>query len=140
MKSTPRGHAPKQPRKAEAFTLVEILIVVGVIAVLAALAVPAFYRARQRAVAAQVRNELRLIDAAVDQYAIDTGKKSGTTVEVTDWTNYFRSGTRLYTTGEDPLGNDYGPQIVDEPPFVPIETYYELGSVVDDDFWEPFNP
>ena len=101
---------------------------------------PAFFRARQRAVATQIRNELRLIDAAVEQYAIDTGKNSGTTVAVTDWTSYFKPDTRLYTTGEDPLGNDYGPQIVDEPPFVPIESYYELGSVVDDDFWEPFNP
>ena len=131
---------PSQSGKAEAFTLVEILIVVGVIALLAAIAVPAFLRARQRAVAAQVRNELRLIDAAVEQYAIDTGKNSGTTVAVTDWTSYFKPGTRLYITGEDPLGNDYGAQIVDDLPFVPIETYYELGSVVDDDFWEPFNP
>jgi hypothetical protein len=29
---------------------------------------------------------------------------------------------------------------VDEQPFVPIETYFELGNVADDDFWDPYNP
>ena len=54
------------------FTLVEIMIVVGVIALLAALALPGMLRARKRAQASRVKDDLRLIEAAVDQYAIET--------------------------------------------------------------------
>jgi prepilin-type N-terminal cleavage/methylation domain-containing protein len=122
------------------FTLVEIMIVVGVIVLIAAIALPGFLRAHDRAVAARIRNDLRLIDLAVEQYAIETGKKSGDPVAVADWTNYMQKGTALYLTGEDLLGNEYGQQTVDEMPFVPIETYYELGKVADDEFWNPYNP
>jgi prepilin-type N-terminal cleavage/methylation domain-containing protein len=130
----------KRHGQKTAFTLVEIIIVVSVIAVLAAIALPGFLRARQRSQAVQIRNDLRLIDAAVEQYAVETGKKTGDSVAVTDWTNYIKKDTRLHATGEDLLGNDYGPQTVDEAPFVNIETYFELGQVADDDFWDPYNP
>jgi prepilin-type N-terminal cleavage/methylation domain-containing protein len=125
---------------ARAFSLVEIMIVVAVISLLAAIALPGFLRARDRAVAARIRDDLRLIDSAVEQYAIEAGKKSGDPVAVSDWTNYMKKDTALYLTGEDLLGNEYGPQTVDEMPFVPIETYYELGRVADDEFWDPYNP
>ena len=123
-----------------AFTLVELMIAVMIIAILAVVALPAFLRARKRSQASQVVNELRLIDAAVNEYAIETGKLPGATVSVADWTNYIKKDSRLYLTGEDVLGNEYGAQTVDETPFVPIETYFELGDVADDDFWDPFNP
>jgi type II secretory pathway pseudopilin PulG len=116
------------------------VIVVAVIALLAAISIPGFLRARQRAQAVKIKNELRLIEAAVDQYAIETAKKSGDPVEVVDWTAYIKKGSNLYETGEDLLGNEYGPQTVDEVPFVPIDTYFELGNVVDDEFWDPFDP
>src|SRR4051794_19443411 len=92
------------------FTLVEIMIVVAIIALLAAIAVPGFLRARKRSQASRIINDLRLIDSAVDQYAIETNKSSGNTVNTVDWTNYLKAGTNLYTTGKDILGNDYGPQ------------------------------
>ncbi|MEY2545348.1 MAG: type pilus assembly protein PilA [Verrucomicrobiota bacterium] len=130
----------KFSRRRGAFTLVEIMIVVAVLALLAAIAMPGFLRARKRSQASQIVNDLRMIDAAVSQYAIECGKKTGDPVAVEDWTNYLKKNSRLYTTGEDPLGNDYGPQTVDELPFVPIESYLELGDVADDEFWDPFNP
>jgi len=126
-------------KRAFAFTLVEIMIVVGVIALLAAIAVPGFMRARKRTQAAQVKEDLRLIDAALNQYAIETGKRSGTPVGTADWTAYVKKDTRLYATGEDVLGNEFGPQTVDEAPMVPYETYVELGDIVDDEFWDPFD-
>src|SRR3982750_421934 len=94
------------------FTLVEIMIVVAIIALLAAIAVPGFLRARKRAQASRVLNDLRLIDSAVDQYAIETNKTSGSTVNVTDWTNYLKKSTTLWTTGKDIFGNTYGNQTV----------------------------
>ena len=59
------------------FTLVEIMIVVAIIALLAAIAVPGFLRARKRSQASRIINDLRLIDSAVDQYAIETSKTTG---------------------------------------------------------------
>src|SRR3989441_814768 len=72
------------------FTLVEIMIVVAIIALLAAIAVPGFLRARKRSQASRILNDLRMIDSAVDQYAIETNRKTGDVVKVADWTNYSR--------------------------------------------------
>lgn len=129
----------RQQGNRRAFTLVEIMVVVGIIALLGAIAIPGFLRARKRVQATTIKNDLRLVEAAVEQYAIETGKSSGATVAVEDWTNYVQKDSRLYRTGEDILGNEFGPQTVDEMPFVPVETYLELGDVADADFWEPFD-
>jgi prepilin-type N-terminal cleavage/methylation domain-containing protein len=122
------------------FTLVEIIIVVGVIALLAALALPGMLRARKRAQASQVKDDLRLIEAAVDQYAIETQRQPGSVVSVSDWTVYLKRETHLCTTGRDVLGHDFGAQTVDQIPTVPAETYAQLADVADDGFWAPFTP
>jgi prepilin-type N-terminal cleavage/methylation domain-containing protein len=125
--------------KRGGFTLVEIMIVVAIIALLAAIAVPGFLRARKRSQASKILNDLRLIDAAVDQYAIETTKKSGDPVAVTDWTNYLKKDTVLFATGQDLFGTDYGPQTVDSLPKVPDTTKAALSDVTDTAFWSPFN-
>jgi prepilin-type N-terminal cleavage/methylation domain-containing protein len=121
-----------------AFTLVEIMIVVAIIALLAAIAVPGFLRARKRAQASRILNDLRLIDSAVDQYAIETNKASGTTVAITDWTNYLKKGSVLYNTGADMFSNSYGPQSVDSLPSVPASSKAALSDVADASFWSPY--
>ena len=126
-------------KSAKGFTLVEIMIVVAIIALLAAIAVPGFLRARKRSQASRIINDLRLIDSAVDQYAIETNKTTGTSVAVTDWTNYLKKGTNLYTTGLDILGNSYGPQTVDTLPAVPPSSKTALSDVTDNTFWSPYN-
>src|SRR3954471_18291688 len=100
----------KLTTKRGGFTLVEIMIVVAIIALLAAIAVPGFLRARKRSQASKIINDLRLIDGAVDQYAIEYAKKSGDVVEVSDWTNFLKKDTNLYSTGKNLLGDDFGPQ------------------------------
>jgi len=122
------------------FTLVEIMIVVAIIALLAAIAVPGFLRARKRSQASKTLNDLRLIDGAVDQYAIETGRKTGDTVGVTDWTNYLKKNTRLYLTGQDLFGDDYGAQTVDTLPIVPTGAWNTLSDVADTGFWSPYGP
>ena len=121
------------------FTLVEIMIVVAIIALLAAIAVPGFLRARKRSQASRIINDLRLIDSAVDQYAIETNKSTGSVVAVSDWTNYLKKGTNLYMTGKDIFGNDYGQQTVDTLPRVPTATKNNLSDVTDGAFWSPYN-
>src|SRR6202040_728362 len=96
----------KLATKRGGFTLVEIMIVVAVIALLAAIAVPGFLRARKRSQASKILNDLRMIDSAIDQYAVETGKQSGNTVAVADWTNYVKKDSTLYATGKDLFGDD----------------------------------
>lgn len=129
----------KNTSKLAGFTLVEIMIVVAIIALLAAIAVPGFLRARKRSQAAKVLNDLRLIDAAVDQYAIENAKSTGSTVNVTDWTNYLKKDTTLYTTGKDLFGNAYGSQTVDSLPKVPASAWTTLSDVADASFWSPYD-
>jgi prepilin-type N-terminal cleavage/methylation domain-containing protein len=120
------------------FTLVEIMIVVAIIALLAAIAVPGFLRARKRSQATRILNDLRLIDAAVDQYAIETSKSTGATVNTADWTNYLKKDSVLYTTAADLFGDPYGPQIVDSLPTVPASAKAALSDVADAAFWSPY--
>src|SRR6202163_1161039 len=86
----------KLQTKRAGFTLVEIMIVVAIIALLAAIAVPGFLRARKRSQASRILNDLRMIDGAVDQYAIETGRSTGALVDTVDWTNYLKKDTLLY--------------------------------------------
>src|SRR6202521_2866180 len=108
------------------FTLVEIMIVVAISALLAAIAVPGFLRARKRSQATRILNDLRMIDSAVDQYAIETNRTTGATVAVTDWTNYLKKGSLLYNSGNSLLGTSYGAQKVDTIPTVPPNDYATL--------------
>lgn len=129
----------KLNKRRGGFTLVEIMIVVAIIALLAAIAVPGFLRARKRSQASRVINDLRLIDSAVDQYAIENNKASLQPVPVIAWTAYLKAGTNLYVTGNDILGNAYGPQTVDMLPKVNSTTYNALSDVAPDPFWSPYH-
>ena len=126
--------------KHAGFTLVEIMIVVAIIALLAAIAVPGFLRARKRSQASKILNDLRMIDGAVDQYALETSRTNGATVNTVDWTNYLKKDTHLYLTGQDLYGNDYGSQVVDTLPTVPANAFATLSDVADASFWSPYGP
>ncbi len=60
-------------KRRDAFTLVELMIVVGIIALVAAIALPSFLRARQRAQNTKFINALRVASSAFDTYAIEHG-------------------------------------------------------------------
>jgi prepilin-type N-terminal cleavage/methylation domain-containing protein len=125
-------------KQRKGFTLVEIMIVVAIIALLAAIAVPGFLRARKRSQATRILNDLRMIDSAIDQYALETSRKGGDQVLVADWTNYTKRGTMLFTTGKDIFGTDYGNQTVDSLPAIPPGSKAALSDVADTTFWSPF--
>lgn len=60
--------------KKRAFTLIELLIVVAIIAILAAIAVPNFLEAQTRSKVSRVRSDVRTLVTAVEAYAVDWNK------------------------------------------------------------------
>jgi len=82
------------------FTLVEIMIVVAIIGLLAAIAIPNFVKARATSQANACINNLRQIDGAVNQFALEQHKATGAAAPTltSDLTPYIK----LNSTGKIP--------------------------------------
>src|SRR6187401_145832 len=60
--------------KSNAFTLIELLIVVAIIAILAAIAVPNFIEAQTRSKVARVKSDMRTLGVAFEAYRVDNSE------------------------------------------------------------------
>jgi prepilin-type N-terminal cleavage/methylation domain-containing protein len=73
------------------FTLVEIMIVVAIIGLVAAIAIPNFVRARTQSQKNACINNLRQIDGAVQTWALEYKKAASATVAFTDISPYLKN-------------------------------------------------
>ena len=91
--------------KKRGFTLVEIMIVVAIIGLLAAIAIPSFVRARETSQKNACINNLRQIDGAKDQWAIEHNKTTGASVQKSDITGYLKKWPTCPADGTYTIGN-----------------------------------
>jgi prepilin-type N-terminal cleavage/methylation domain-containing protein len=123
------------------FTLVEVMVAILITALIVAIALPNLFRARKRSQATHILDDLRVLNGALDQYAIDTTKLSGAPVNWSDIQGYLKQGSLLYNSnGTDIFGNFYICYTVDGIPKLSSATYTSLSDVAPLAFWSPYYP
>src|SRR5580765_247367 len=81
----------KNMNQNKGFTLVEIMIVVVIIGLLAAMAIPAFQKVRRASQDKTVLNNARQLSAAADQYYLENGVSTVTLSSLVGTNNYVKA-------------------------------------------------
>lgn len=130
--------------RSAGFTLVEIMLVVATIALISAIAMPSIFRSRKRAQATRILEDLRMIDSAMQQYAIEfrcQGSEvfgSGDTDKIR---RYIKTDSRLFSElPNDMLGNPFTYGALNEHPRISQATFDNYVEVAPLDFWSPYTP
>ncbi len=94
--------------RAPGFTLVEIIIVVTLIALLACIAIPNWVHARTSSQTNTCINNLRQIDAAKQQWALETKQATNSTPAYSDISTYLKNNVTCPAGGVNPtFGSSY---------------------------------
>jgi hypothetical protein len=102
-----------------------------------------YARFTKKAQADFVLRDIRIVDAAIDQWAIEHNKRTGDRPTAADLRQYMPEGSRLFIAFGDPkpkdlLGNSYGELVVDTLPKVHPATAAALADVAPKEFWEQY--
>ncbi len=118
------------------------MIVVAIIGMLAAIAIPNFSRARARAQATATLEEVKLIDHAKNQYALENNQPGTATPRVADIRPYLKPGSRLYNTTQlsnfrDMFGNTILMGDINTPPLIDDATRDMFAAAIPNtaEFW-----
>ena len=126
------------------FTLVEIMLVAAILAITATIAVPNWLRARKRAQATRILDDLRTLDHAVELYSVEHNRSGSEAVGSGDFVYflpYLKNGTFLYTAlPNDFFGNPFSMTTLQEGPKLSATTFSALSDIAPQDFWSPYYP
>lgn len=111
-------------KKTRGFTLVEIMIVVLIIGILMAIAVPQFIRARSNSRQKTVISNLRQIDGAKERWAMENGQISGAACTSANLTPDYIKNFPLNT----PVSGSYVPNVVGSDPSFLGKDQYQWGT------------
>ena len=126
-------------KRRSGFTIIEIVVVIIIIALMIAAIIPYFVIRGKKRDAHSVRTDLVVLDQALQRYAKETGKATGTPVTFQDLKGYIDPKAELLKrNGKDILGRPYGPFAINRKPQVPMKTSNDLSQVADEDYWSPY--
>ena len=91
-----------------AWTLVEIMIVVSLIGLLLAIAIPSFMKSRETSQLNTIYSNLRIVESAKDQWALQNQKGTGDTPDWPGLSDYIKGGTVKPATSETYTLNTVG--------------------------------
>jgi prepilin-type N-terminal cleavage/methylation domain-containing protein len=105
------------------FTLVELMIVVGIIGLLASLAVPNIVRARDTSRLNVIYNNLRVIEYAKEQWALDNNQATSTAVsDIGVLSGYFQ-----WSSIQNVINETYVPNAIGTPAEADLPSGVGLG-------------
>lgn len=101
-----------------AFTLVEIMIVVAILGLLLAIVIPNYIRARANAQASTCINNLRKVEDAASQFALEKGKTTGETITYPDDLTPYIKLNSSSSVPSCPAGGTYTVDVIGAKPQV----------------------
>src|SRR5476649_2014495 len=125
-----RNTRTTKPKRKAGFTLVEIMIVVAIIGLLAAIAIPNFIRARTTSQAKACINNLHQMSGAIQQWALENRQGYSATVTTASITPYIKLNSASSLPG-CPAGGSYTLTTVSAQPTCNIGTSTTPGHILD---------